>query len=65
MRVDFSGVAVNNRNGKTPMTRAELVADLHAVRVLIAKREFAEADKLLKRMWEEIAEEENTKGEHL
>lgn len=47
------------------MTRVEIVRELQAARDLIAEGETAEADVILKRVLEAVAEDKRAKGEHL
>ena len=47
------------------MTRVEIVRELQAARDLMAEGEFKEADLIVKRVLEAVAEDKQRKGEHL
>ena len=47
------------------MTRVEIVRELQAARDLMAEGETAEADAIIKRVLEAVAEDKRAKGEHL
>jgi hypothetical protein len=59
------GVLAKQLGELNEMTRVEIVRELQAARDLMAEGEFNEADLILKRVLESVAEDKQRKGEHL